>query len=613
MSQTGPSPGSEARASERLDSWKEIAVHLRRDIRTVQRWEKSEAMPVHRHQHDKLGSVFAFKSELDEWQRGRSPAAGNGDGVPPAGESEAVSADDPAQATERPAPPPIAPPLEHDWRWWMLRLAAMLVGAALIYGIVNRGQALFRRTVGSATITVLPFKNLSGDPRQEYFSEGVTEEVITYLGRESTTLRVTSLGSSLAYKDTQKTARQIGRELGVEYVVQGSVLQSGGRVRINAHLIRAGDEAHLWDESFERETSDILALQSEVAEAIVEGISVRLRPRRTPTRALKPEAYEAYLMGRYFWNKRTPEALNRAITYFQQTTQLAPDYAPAYAGIADCYVLLGSAQMGALAPRTAMPAAKEAVLKALALDPDLAEAHASLAHIKLIYDWDWAGAEQEFRRAIELNPAYPTAHQWYALLLNATGRSSEALAELDKAQSMDPLSPAIKAAIAEAYYLARRYDESIAASQKVLELDPNSVLGLLGLGRAQEQKGDYDAAIATFTRGWELSGRAPIMTMFLGHAYALRGDRARAGQLLKSLTDAASQPGQPQYVSSLYVASIYTGLGQLDQAFAALEKAADERCEYLIYLDREPMADVLRQDPRFPQYLASHGLKPPAR
>ncbi len=604
----GSSPGPEVQADERLDSWKAIAVYLRRDIRTVQRWEKTEAMPVHRHVHDKLGSIFAFKSELDEWQRGRSAVSSEAD---PGSEAVNGSVAAEPQSPETPAPETAAP-LTHGWRWWALRIVAMLVGAVLLYGIIDAGKSLFRPTVGSATISVLPFKNLSGDPAQEYFSDGVTEELITYLGRQSSTLRVTSLGSSLAYKGTQKTVRQIGRELGVEYVVQGSVLQSGGRVRINAHLVRTKDEAHLWDESYDRRMSDILSLQSEVAEAIVQGISMRLSPRRPLPRSVKPEAYEAYLMGRYFWNKRTPEALNNAIRYFQRTTQVDPGYAPAYAGIADCYLLLGSAQMGVLPPRTAMPAAKEAALKALALDPNLAEAHASLAHIKLIYDWDWAGAEQEFRRALELNPGYATAHQWYALLLNATGRTTEALAQLRTAESIDPLSPAIKAGIAEAYYFARRYDQSIAASRQVLELDPNSVLGLLSLGRAQEQKGDYGAAIVTFTQGWDLSGHAPIMTMFLGHAYALRGDREHAKQMLKLLTDAASKPDQPQYVSSLYIASIYTGLGQLDQAFAALEKAADERCEYLIYLDREPMADALRPDPRFQQFLSAHGLKPPA-
>jgi TolB-like protein/Tfp pilus assembly protein PilF len=461
-------------------------------------------------------------------------------------------------------------------------------------------------------ILVLPFANLSGDPSQEYFSDGVTEELITSLGRQSNGMHVTSLGSSLAYKGSTKTPREIGKELKVDYVVTGSVRRSGDRVRVSAHLMRTRDEAHLWDDSYDREITDILGLQSDVAAAITEGIRFHLlpRPRRLAPR-VNAAAYEAYLKGRFFWNKRSPESTQQAISYFQQSIADDANYAPAYVGLADCYLLLGSAQMGALAPSAAMPQAKAAITKALQIDPDLAEAHASLGHIKLIFDWDIAGSEAEFRRAIELNPGYATAHQWYALYFNATGRTDEALQQLKIAEELDPLSPIVEVAIADSYYFARQYDKSEKAANQSLELNPDYVLAYLLLGRALVQQHKYDGALDAFHRGWELSGHAPALSAFLGYAYAGKGDEAQARKVVSDLVAQAAKPNGA-YISSLYIATVYTGLRDLDQAFLYLNKAADERCEYLIYLQREPMADMLRSDPRLEDLLARNHLKPPS-
>ena len=601
-----------APSSERLESWKEIAVFLRRDIRTVQRWEKTEGMPVHRHVHDKLGSVYAFKSELLDWQRQRSASPDDDrdsdltlDEQPGSANGSVADA-----AGARSAATPVPNVSSQARHTSALARYALLVLFAI--AAVASTWMLIRRAAsepGTARIAVLPFQNLSGDASQEYFSEGVTEELITSLGRQSDSMRVMSLGSSLVYRSTQKTPQQIGKELKVDYVVTGSVRRAGDRVRISAHLLRTRDDAHLWDNSYDREITDILNVQSEVAAAITEGIRLGLTPRRAPSRFVNAKAYEAYLEGRFAWNKRTPDDLHRAITFFQQSIDVDPKYAPAYAGLADCYLLLGSAQMGALPPKIAMPQAKDAAMKALALDPKLAEAHASLAHIKLIYDWDWNGADAEFRRAIELNPGYATAHQWYALYLNAAGRTGQAIGQLDSASELDPLSPAIQSALAEAYYFARNYPQSEAAARKALELDPDFALGYLALGRTLVQEHKLDDAIAAFQRGWELSGHAPTMTMLLAHAYAVKGDAAEARKLLHELEALTQKPDAP-YIPSLYMASVYTGLGDLDRAFAYLDKAADERCEYLIYLQREPMADPLRPDARFESFLTRNGLKP---
>jgi tetratricopeptide (TPR) repeat protein len=374
--------------------------------------------------------------------------------------------------------------------------------------------------------------------------------------------------------------------------------------------MRTRDEAHLWDDSYDREITDILGLQSDVAAAITEGIRFRLRPRR-PAPRVNPAAYEAYLKGRFFWNKRSLESTQEAISYFQQSIADDPNYAPAYVGLADSYSLLGSAQLGALPPRVAMPEAKAAIAKALQIEPNLAEAHASLGHIKLIFDWDFAGAEAEFRRAIELNPDYATAHQWFTLYFNATGRTDEALQQLKIAEGLDPLSPVIKVALGDSYYFARRYPESEQAARESLKFNPDYALAHLVVGRALVQQHKYAPAMDAFRRGWELSGHAPALTAFMAHGYAAQGDTATARNMVHGLEALMGKPNAP-YISPLYIATVYTGLGDLDRAFFYLNKAADERCEYLIYLQREPMADALRGDPRLEELLVRHNLKPPA-
>lgn len=559
-------------ADGRLESWKEIATHLGRDVRTVQRWEKGEGLPVHRHQHDKLGSVFAFQAELDAWREGRAGAgAGGRDGEPAPG---------------------------RRWRPWAL-------GVALLLAAGGAWMLLPRRvpTRGEASVAVLPFTNLSGDASEDYFSDGITEELITQLGRlQGPDSRILALGSSLSYRRTRKPPRQVAAELGVAYLMEGSVRRAGNRVRIAVHLVRGRDETHVWDQSYDCETGDILSLQSEVAGAIAATLAERIGPPPgTGPRKTRPEALEAYLKGRFYWNKRTPGDLLRALASLRQAAALDEAYAPAWVGIADCYALLGSAEMGAMAPNEAMPLARRAVDRALALDPGLAEAHASLAHLKLVYDWDWPGAERSFRQALLLNPASVIAHQWFALYYNVLGRTDEALAEVRKAERLDPLSPTVKTALAETWYFARRFPEAEAASRAALELDPGFLLGWVNLGRALEQEGRLDEARAGLERAWLASGKAPGLTMLLGHVYARKGDRAMARAMLRALR----QPPGNGYVPAIYLAAVHGGLGEREAAMTWLRKAMEERCEYLIYLARDPMADAYRREIGFdPRLLA---------
>lgn len=604
MASTDTETLSSLHPEDQLESWKEIAAYLGRDVRTVQRWEKSEGLPVHRHLHEKQGSVYAFRGEIDGWRAGRDVAALRDPAEEPDGTATADLPPPPEETS-----PASALPARH---FPVLPIAGLLLVAAgtlAVWLLLRTRHAA--QPHGPAMMAVLPFDNLSGDPAQEYFSDGMTEELIVHIGRlHAEGLDAIAVGSTMAFKRTTKPVAEIARELGASYVVQGAVRRSGDRVRVSAHLIRAADDAHLWDESYDRDVRDVLALQSEVAEAIARGISVNLGQAAHPARSVNPLAYEAYLKGRNFWNKRTPEDLKRAIAEFQHATEIDPNYAPAYVGLADSYELLGSAEMGALPPHKAMPLARQAATRALDLDPQLAEAHASLAHIKLIYDWDFGGAEREFQRAIALNPAYATAHQWYALLLNAQGRTAAALGELKRAQELDPLSPAVRSAVAEAYYFARQYDRAEVEARRALELDGNFVLGLLNLGRAQEQQGRLDDAIATFERARTLTGEGPAMSMFVAHARAAQGDTRAAREILAYLL--RLRHDNTVYVPPLYIASLYTALDDREHAFSQLQLALEERCEYLIYLDRDPMADRIRTDPRFGHLLQQASL-PAAR
>ena len=446
------------------------------------------------------------------------------------------------------------------------------------------------------SLAVLPLESLSSDASQDYFADGMTDELISDLGQISA-LRVISRTSVMAYKHARKPLPQIARELNVDAVVEGTVLRAGDQVRITAQLIEASSDKHIWSQSYEGELRDTLALQNQVARAIADAIRIHLNPQEQAAlknvKVVNPQAYESYLKGRYFWNKRTGDSLKVAQAYFQQAIDEDPKYAQAYSGLADTYALLGDWQYAVMTPKEALPKAKGAAIKALDLDSALGEAHNSLAFCLDGFDWDFDGAGKEFRRAIELNPGYATAHHWYAWHLSLLGRYDEAIAEMKKAESLDPLSLIINADLAELLVLAHSYDESIRQSRKTIEMDPNFALAHNQLGQAYLQKQMYDQAVTELQTAMQLSQGSPTIIANLARAYAASGRRSEAAKLLSDL----KKRSNPSYSLASEIAVIYAALGDRDQAMNWVEKGYEERFNPGVLL--RPGFDPLRSDPRF--------------
>jgi TolB-like protein/cytochrome c-type biogenesis protein CcmH/NrfG len=464
--------------------------------------------------------------------------------------------------------------------------------------------------VERVTLVVLPFQNMTGDPQQEYLTDGLTEEMIAQVSRmDPERLGVIARTSAMQYKGTTKNVAQIGRELGASYILESSFRREGNRVRITAQLVSVSDQTHLWSQDYERDVREILPLESEVTQAIASEIRIKLSAKETARRGsapVDPEAYQLYLKGRYFWNKRTEAGYVKAISYFQSAIERSPRYAQANAGLADTYALLGSMPNEEISRAEAMSKAKAAAIGALQLDDSLAEAHTSLAFVKMHYDWDWNGAEQEFRRAIALNPNYPTAHHWYSYDLTAMNRMPEALNEIPRAQQVDPLSAIINTDVAELLYYAGRYDEAIQQARVALEIDPQFLLAHSLLGEIYGEQHRYSEALAESKRAIELSGGSPWMLFRLGRTYALSGDRSQAEQALRQLEElSAKRKGM-----SGVIAGMAAVLGKNDEAFAAVEKACEEREGGLILLNYDHNWDPLRSDPRFQQLVRRVGLPP---
>jgi TolB-like protein/DNA-binding winged helix-turn-helix (wHTH) protein/Flp pilus assembly protein TadD len=455
------------------------------------------------------------------------------------------------------------------------------------------------------SLAVLPLESLSSDASQDYFADGMTDELISDLGQLSA-LRVISRTSVMAYKRARKPLGQIARELNVDAVVEGTVFRSGDQVRITAQLIEASADKHLWSQSYEGELRDTLALQSKVARAIADQIRINLNPQEQAAlknlEVVKPEAYESYLKGRYFWNKRTADGLKVALAYFNQAIDEDPKFARAYSGLADTYALLGDWEYAVMPPAEALPKAKAAAIQALELDSTLGEAHNSLAFSLDVFDWDLDLAGKEFRRAIELNPGYATAHQWYAAHLIVLGRNGEAIEEMRKAESLDPLSLIIGADLADFLVIAHSYDESIRESRKTIEMDPNFALAHNQLGQAYLQKHMPDEAIAELQKAVQLSGSSPTCMANLARAYVASGKRSEAVTLLNDLKKRSNS----SYSHASEIAVIYVALGDTDQAMSWLEKGYEERFNPSVLL--RPGFDPLRSDPRFEDLLHRIGL-----
>jgi TolB-like protein/DNA-binding winged helix-turn-helix (wHTH) protein/Tfp pilus assembly protein PilF len=480
---------------------------------------------------------------------------------------------------------------------------AFLCVLALLF-VFDVGK-LRTRLLGSAapvriqSIAVLPLENLSREPEQDYFADGMTEELIKTLGKIGA-LHVTSRTSVMRYKRTDKSLPQIARELNVDGIVEGTVQRSGDRVRITAQLIYTPTDRHLWAESYDRELKDVLALQDDVARAIANEIRVTLTPQErmslAAVRPVNPEAYEAYLKGRYYWNQRTAEGIKKAADYFQQAINQQPNYGLAYSGLADCSS--GLTWHGFASPTEALPRAKAAALKAIEIDPASGEAHASLALV-LSHQRNWAPAENEFKRALQLSPGYANAHHWYGDYLSVVGRPEEAMVEAKRAFELEPLSSIINTWLGLRYYHARRYDEAIKQSRKILEFDPGFAPAHLLLGQAYVQKGLHAQAIAELQSATSLSGDSPLYSAQVGVAYAVAGRNAEALSVIDQLLKAAKR----SYVSSYGLAQIYASLGDKRHAMKWLQSAYDERAVWMQYLKVDPALDSLRSDSRFQDLL----------
>jgi len=457
------------------------------------------------------------------------------------------------------------------------------------------------------SLAVLPLENLSNDPEQEYFSEGLTEALITELAKIGE-LRVVSRTSSSRYKRALKPLREIAHELEVDAIVEGTVLRAGDRVRVTAQLIDAIKETHLWAESYERPLRDILDLQADVAQAIAREVQVKLTPKEQAqfahARPVDPEAYEAYLKGRYHWNRRSQDGLPKGVQYFQEAIDKDPRFAPAYAGLADC--LSGLSIFGFRAPDDGIAKAKGLAVRAVELDPGLSEAHASVAWVKTWYDFDFAAAEREFERSIELNPRYPVAHGWFGYFLGLMGRYEEAYTECQRAIRLDPLSSVMQCYLACICWLARRYDQALEQLQRTLEFDASFIWVHGWLGWAYLGKSMHQAAITAMRKGVELSPASTLYLAGLGEAYAAAGEQSEAQAVLEQLKEVSKQ----RYVTPYMVARIYTALGDKHAALKWLETAFQERAPFIAFSKVDPQLDNLRSDARFQDLLRRMTFRP---
>jgi TolB-like protein/DNA-binding winged helix-turn-helix (wHTH) protein/Flp pilus assembly protein TadD len=503
---------------------------------------------------------------------------------------------------ESQAPAPVGFPGRRLW---------IVVAATLcLIGVAGWGWRHWRSRAAAATavrsLAVLPLQNLSGDPSQEYLADGMTEELIGRLANIHG-LRVISRTSAMHFKKTQLSVPEIAKTLGVDAIVEGSLIREGSQVRVHAQLIRGATDEHIWSGQFQREYWSLLVLQEEVARSIAERIEITLTPQElvtlSSTHPVDPESHEDYLKGRYYFNQRTEDALSKSIGFFQQAVARNPGYAPAYSGLADAYAMLGF--RGGFPSKDALSRAKAAALKAIELDDTLAEPHASLAFIAETHEWDWPTAEREYKRAVQLNPGDARVHHWYAGYLMYVGRFEEGISEARRARDLDPLSLPVNNALAGRLLAAGRYDEAFQQVQKTLELDPHFAPAHQTLGWAYLHSGKREEALQEFQKALQLSGTDDTDLMLdLGFAYAVTGNETEARRMLSKLKSLHEHG----LVPSGSVGILYGALGQSNEAFDWLEKAYEERDPQLTYVKAGRRFEPLRRDPRFHQLVHRVGL-----
>ena len=577
---SGPNTHADPRG-RRLESWKEIAAYLGRDVTTARRWEKQERLPVYRLQHSKLGSIYAYTSQLDAW-RDKQALGG-------ATDAPAVEAD------------------HQPTRIWRAS-RGLLVGGVVLVGLLAAAYLTTRSRAVNATrpkiqsLAVLPLKNLSGDPAQEYLADGMTEELV---GRLSgiRNLKVISRTSVMRFKDTKLSAPEIAKTLGVDALVEGSVIREGNRIRVHAQLIRAASDEHFWSEEYDRELEDMLALQSEVAQAIAERVEVTItgqeRSQLIAARPVAPEVYESYVKGSND-PEYTKAQIEHRIADFQDAIRMDPTFAPAYVGLAGTYISYQDIFVGA-PPSEIRPKAISAARKALELDPELAEAHAVLAEMYQ-KQWKWAESEAEYKRALELKPNDASAHRGYSYWLACQGRTQEALPWVERGRELDPLGSADT--IGFVLLMARRYDESIREYRSVLAVHPDYTNARWGLGFALIVNNQTDQAIPELEKTVAMMNRSPGSLDMLATAYAHAGRRKDALSLINEL----KKRRQRDYVPSGAFITSYLALGDYDQAFFWCYEAYKEQSAILQWLKVDPLFDPVRGDTRFQELLRRVGL-----
>jgi pentatricopeptide repeat protein len=586
-------PGSQKPTEERLDSWKEIAAYLDRDVTTVQRWEKREGMPVHRHVHDTRGSVYALSGELDAWERSRRARL--------AEEEKEAKVETPPLVT----PEPGRTGTIRTRRWLALAVLVVWIMLAIGYGL-SRGHARNTGAPKIASLAVLPFKNLSGDPKQDYLAEGMTEALIGRLAGIHD-LRVISHTSVMRFKDPQTSAPEIAKTLRVDALVEGSVIREGSRIRVTAQLIRGATDEHFWSETYDRELRDALEMESELAQNIARRVEVTVtgveHGRLTAARPVAPEVYEAYLKGQYASDQSNSTAgLEESIRYFDQAIKRDPTFAPAYMGLANAYSDLGTIFMGG-SPDETRPNVMSATRKALELDPDMAEAHVMLGEL-LQQEWHWADAEAEERRALELSPNSAAAHEGLAQWLLCEGRTDESLQWAQRGRELNPLAVS-GVNIAWILFMARRYPEAIRELRSMLAVQPNDAGALWNLGFVLIANNQGADAIPVLEKALNVSDRSPGVIGVLIRAYAHAGRRDDALRLLAEL----KKRNKTSYVPAGAFVNAYLGLSDNEQSFVWLEQAYKEHSNILQFVKVHPYFDPLRGDPRFADLVRRIGLE----
>jgi len=586
-----PEPSGHAPAIS-LDSWKEIASYVKRDVSTVQRWEKREGMPIHRHVHDKRGSVYALSSELDTWLQSRRLRLEE--------EEKEFKGEAPVHAEGvhgRSATP---------WAgyWFVLSGLAVLALLAAAYAI-TRGHAVGAAQPQIRSLAVLPMKNLSGDPKQEYLADGMTEELIGRLAGIHD-LRVISRTSVMRFKDTQLSEPEIAKMLGADAIVEGSVMRESSHIRVHAQLIRSPADEHFWSETYDRELGDVLALESEVAQSIARKVEATVtgqeHSRLVAARHVSPEVYESYLKGQFALRKSNSRSeFEESISYFDEAIKKDPTFALAYVGLADAYNKLGLVFFGG-SPDETRPKVIGAARKALELDPELAEAHVQLADAYQ-REWRWSDAEAEYKWALQLRPNDAAAHLGLARWLLAEGRTEEAMEWSKHARELDPLA-VTGTELAWILFAARRYDEAVRELRATLAVKPDDALALWYLGFALVAEGKPQDAIPPLERAVSISHGSPGAIGVLARAYGHAGRRAEALRLINEL----KRRRQKGYVPTAPFVQAYVGLGDYDEAFAWFERACRERSNIMQWIKVEPFPDPVRNDPRFADLLRRVGL-----